>query len=82
MVSGTPLLTTRLPGIPKEYFEYVYSIENESETEMSKKIEEILNINNEDLHRKGILAKQFVLGKKNNIIQGEEIIRFCKKLNI
>lgn len=30
MVSGTPLLTTVLPGMPKEYHEYVYLLEDES----------------------------------------------------
>ena len=30
MVSGTPVLTTRLPGMPMEYYPYVYFIEEES----------------------------------------------------
>lgn len=30
MASGTPVLMTRLPGIPNEYFDYVYTIDNET----------------------------------------------------
>ncbi len=28
MSSGTPVITSRLPGIPKKYYDYVYLIED------------------------------------------------------
>lgn len=37
MVSGTPLLTTKLPGMPKEYYRYVYLLEDESSNGIAKK---------------------------------------------
>lgn len=39
MASGTPLLTTKLPGMPKEYYPYVFLIENESVEGYAKALE-------------------------------------------
>lgn len=74
MVSGTPVLTTKLPGMPKEYDEYVYLIEDETVEGLSRKLKEVLEISKEELHKKGELAKRFVLENKNNIVQAEKII--------
>lgn len=78
MVSGTPLLTTKLPGMPKEYYSYIYCFDDESQEGMEKTFREILNLSNETLKLKGSEAKQFVLKNKNNIIQSKKIIDFIK----
>jgi len=74
MVSGTPVLTTRLPGIPKEYNDYLFYFE--SEDEMARKLEEVLSLSDSILNTKGEKAKEFVLSKKNNFTQGHKIIDF------
>lgn len=79
MVSGTPVLTTKLPGMPEEYCEYIYLINSENEQGIAASLKEVLNIDKEELHRKGLSAKRFVLNKKNNIIQSEKIIRILKE---
>lgn len=79
MVSGTPTLTTQLPGMPKEYNDYVYLFENESVEGMSKTLQIILSKSNEELHLFGHKAKEFVLRNKNNITQASRILDFCKK---
>ena len=38
MASGTPILTTKLPGMPKEYYEYIYLFEEESIEGMKNKM--------------------------------------------
>ena len=76
MVSGTPLLTTKLPGIPDEYFEHLYVFEEESVKGFAKKMEEILSLPLKELQQKGGEAQQFVLENKNNIIQTKKIIDF------
>ena len=43
MASGTAVLTTNLPGIPKEYKEYVYMIEDESTEGIGEALEIILS---------------------------------------
>lgn len=80
MASGTPLLTTRLPGMPKEYDDYVYLFDGESVEDMSDKLCEVLNFSIEEMHEKGSLAKKFILEEKNNVIQANKLIKFIKSL--
>ncbi len=80
MASGTPLLTTRLPGMPKEYNDYVYLFDGESVEDMSDKLCEVLNFSIEEMHEKGSLAKKFILEEKNNVIQANKLIKFIKSL--
>lgn len=74
MASGTPLLTTKLPGIPEEYYDYVYCFEDETVEGMKKTLNEILAKSNGELEEKGSKAKEFVLTKKSNRVQAEKII--------
>jgi glycosyltransferase involved in cell wall biosynthesis len=74
MLSGTPVLTTKLPSIPTEYFEYLYFFEDESEDGMAKRIESVLDIADQERFALGEKAKLFVRSKKNNTVQAERII--------
>lgn len=85
MVSGTPVLTTKLPGMPEEYYPYVYWIEDETVEGLAKALNTVLGQSKGNLHEFGLEAKKFVLKEKNNIIQAEKIIRMMnesKKGNI
>jgi glycosyltransferase involved in cell wall biosynthesis len=79
MASGTPVLTTKLPGMPKEYYEYVYLIENETEEGIVKVLKEVLNKPSVELHQKGLRAKEFVLKEKNNVVQVKRILNMILK---
>lgn len=74
MVSGTPVLTTNLPGMPEEYKDYVYLFEDESVQGMVTKLREVLSLPTNELNRKGKKAKEFVLNEKNNIYQTNRIL--------
>lgn len=77
MASGTPLLTTKLPGMPKEYYDYIYTINGNSPDDITTAFNEIfMKQSTKEIHEKGIKAKNFVLDKKNNVIQAERIIKF------
>lgn len=78
MASGTPLLTTKLAGIPKEYFKYIYTFENEDIYEMSKKIEEIILKSDEELIKFGKTSQKFVFKNKTIIEQSKRILDFIK----
>ena len=80
MSSGTPLLTTKLKGIPKEYNEYLYFIEKENKIAIKEKLEEILSKNLNELKQKGEKAKKFVIEQKNKIKQTEKIIKLLEKI--
>ena len=78
MVSGTPVLTTKLPGMPKDYYDYVYLIETETVEGMSRTISSLLNKSKEELHQFGMKAKAFVLNEKNNVNQAGKVIGLIK----
>lgn len=64
MASGTPVLMTRLPGVPKEYFDYVYTIEDETPEGACAALRAILGQDGEELRAFGKAARQFVSENK------------------
>lgn len=75
MVSGTPVLTTKLPGMPMEYYPYIYLFDKEDSISMSRVLNVLLNETHiEELDNIGINAKRFVLEKKNNLCQAKRIV--------
>jgi glycosyltransferase involved in cell wall biosynthesis len=80
MSSGTPLLTTKLGGIPEEYNNFTLLFEDESISGMAKKLGDTLTMGRTELTRIGLRAREFVLSEKNNIIQARKIIRFIQDI--
>ena len=78
MASGTPVLTTVLPGMPREYHPYVYLLEDETADGIAKKLQEVLENTDETLFRKGTEARKFVLEQKNNVIQAKKILEMLQ----
>ena len=76
MVSGTPILTTRLPGMPLEYNDYVYLFEDETVEGMANTLKVILSKSDNELMLFGAKARQFVLNNKSNLIQAKRILDF------
>lgn len=79
MLSGTPLLTTHLPGIPAEYFPYVYIIEDNSSETIRTKLEQLLSADAAELREKGMLAKSFVSENKNSEKQADRLCKFLQE---
>ena len=79
MASGTPVLTTRLPGMPKEYYPYVDFIEEESAAGIAAALKKVLASSDEELFRKGQAARNFVLDGRNNVVQAEKLLNMLKK---
>lgn len=74
MVSGTPLLTTKLSSMPPEYSGYVYLFEGETIEDMKCILQELLSTDKDKLIRKGESAREFVLREKNNVVQAKKIL--------
>lgn len=75
MLSGVPVLTTRLPGIPSDYFNYVYNIPDNSVETIVNEIKRIINIPNDERRKKAKEAMKYA-ESKNYINQGKKIIKF------
>lgn len=74
MTSGTPILTTKLLGMPKEYLEYVYILEDESEIGIVNRISELMELSKGQIHERGLNGKDFVIQFKSNTKQAERIL--------
>lgn len=79
MLSGTPVLMFKLPGIPDEYDNYLNYPKNETGEALALEIERLLELGTETLTEKGYIAKQFIIENKNNTIQADRFIEFCLK---
>lgn len=74
MASGTPVLTTRLPGMPREYHPFVNFIEEETPHGIARALEAVLSRSDEDLFAQGAAAREFVLSQRNNVVQAAKIL--------
>lgn len=80
MTSGTAVASTKVGGIPKEYFEYIYPIENDSADGIGIAIGSILSLEEIELSKKGKASKKYALTKKNFSKQGEQIANFLRSV--
>lgn len=80
MASGTPVLTTKLPSIPKEYSQYLFWFQGYNEESLLNDLNKVLSFSDAILMNKGRCAKEFVLEGKNNFVQAKKIIHFIEQL--
>lgn len=78
MASGTPMLTTILPGMPKEYYDYVFLIKDESVNGLYKAMCDVLAHPTEEIELKGKIAKEFIMKNKNEKVQAKKILGFLE----
>ena len=76
LLSGTAVASTRLPGIPKEYFNYMYALDGFTEDKLRKSLDEILSQSKETLGKMGKKGHEFVLKEKNNQVMAQKIYDF------
>lgn len=63
--SGVPTLLYRLPGIPEDYYNHCFSIEEIGIGALVSAMRNILSLKEEDLLEKGREAREFILQYKN-----------------
>lgn len=76
MLSGTPMLTARLEGIPDEYFEHCYLCDPSSAESLAHDINSVLQISEEQRLSMAKKAREFVLMKKSALPQVKRILKF------
>ncbi|WP_342421229.1 glycosyltransferase [Paenibacillus sp. FSL E2-0178] len=78
MLSGTPALIYKLPGIPDEYYDYLLTINGIGATAIANSIKEIFGQKEEDLIELGRRSREFVLSQKNPEVQIKKIIELFR----
>lgn len=76
MASGTPLLTTKVGGMPEEYLRYVYAIEDESIDGISVALTAAMDRVSREQYIFGEKAAQFAIEAKNYRRMTEKILIF------
>lgn len=76
MSSGTPVLTTKLPGIPEDYFDKMLYFEEETPEGFRRSIEDCMLMSRTELYDFGKKAKMYVFQHKNNINQLNRLKKF------
>lgn len=80
MASKTPVFTTRIDGIPEEYYNYVYSVDSYETKILVNRIEEILSKPQGELNAFGNNASKFILQSKTSEYQVDKILRLLQEV--
>lgn len=80
LVSGTPVVSSKVNGYTQEYLDNMYYFNDMSPKGMAKTIDDILKIRKEELIQKATNAREFIIRKKNWDIQCEKIINLAENL--
>ena len=80
MISGTPVLSTRLSGIPHEYNSYIFWFSDCSKIGYQKGIASVMKMTHKELYDFGRKAQKFCFVNKNNIKQGTRIVDFISEI--
>lgn len=76
MVTGIPVLSFKLGGIPEDYNQYLLTIENEND--IKNALKKALSMNSEQRNEIGLAAKKYVLNNKSKEIQAKRIVDFVE----
>lgn len=79
LLSGTAVVSTRLPGIPEEYFEHMYSFSGYSEDDLRDELTRLLGLPKGEIESKGKNGHDFTMNKKSNIAMAQRIISFLER---
>lgn len=78
MTAGRPVLSTKLPGIPDDYKNYILWFDDESEESFISKITDVLKMSDDEITSFGQKAYDFCVSNKNGEKQALRIIEFLK----
>lgn len=78
MSSGTPVLMAKLPGILDEYYNYCYVFDDSEPNGLAYSLRKVLDMDIDELESTGRKALDFVLDKKNNVIQAKKALDTLK----
>ena len=81
MASGTPFISTILPGMPKEYLEHMITVEDNSVDEIKKGLQTVLNMSDTERKEFGNEAREYILSKKNKIVQSKKVMDLLESID-
>ena len=79
--TGVPVVMNKLPGIPEEYHEHLFFADNSDAESRAKKLQEVLQMSEEELRAHGIRAAKFIQEEKSSTPQAKKVIGLIDLLN-
>lgn len=77
MLLGKPVISVKLRGIPDEYFQYMYGLDDIRSVEIAGKIKEVMA--DPDREKRALEGRCFVKEQKNNYMQTKKILEFIAR---
>ena len=78
MISGKPVISTVIPGIPEEYFRYLLPLESISPDQIARRVLDVARMEPSAREALGREGRDFVLREKSNTFQCARILDFIK----
>ena len=79
MISGSPVLSFDIPGIPEEYFNYLVKMEDVSSKCIAESIKKVAEMSFDERNSLGENSKKFVIENKNKNAQAKKILEFVNE---
>lgn len=79
LISGTPMIGYKLVGIPTDYYECMYTVNQETPEDMASVINHVLSLPQSELDAKARSAYNFIMKNKTAKKQASKLIEFLKK---
>ncbi len=76
MASGTPVLSTKLAGIPDEYRNHIFWFDEGSVSAVSSRLKEVIEKDDQELYEFGKAAQKFLLAEKSAQAIAAKLIKF------
>lgn len=78
MLAGKAVIINKLPGIPEEYYKYVYTPKDESVDALSECIVRVLRMDITTRDEVATKGREFILRNKNSKVQMQRIVELIK----
>lgn len=80
LLAAKPVIAYKLEGIPKDYDDYIFYIEDNSNDALKQKIIEVINLSDQNRENIGFMGREFVLKNKNKETIAMRIFDLIKNL--
>ena len=78
LLAGRSVIINRLPGIPEEYYDYVYTPNDESVEAFAECISNVLHLDKDIREQRSKVGRQFIIEKKNSKVQMKRLIKMIQ----
>lgn len=78
LLAGKSVIINKLPGIPEEYYQFVYTPEDESVRALRDCIIRVLDTDKDKLQSKALAGRDFIINNKNSKTQMERVIKMIR----